>query len=140
MKFKTNVEKRTVIVDNIIINGFFSFSDGGKVFLIVNNGATFNSEFLNANENLIILIRDTASININIPLNGKFYSYVYAKNENVNISGSGEFYGAIIAKNLTNNLADTNNFIFVHPADVLSLKQYIKYNETYEYEFGYYEN
>ena len=140
LKFDTNYNEKTVIVDNITINGSFIISDKGKVFLIVNDSASFNSELLNANENLIILCNNTETINITIPNSKESYAYVFTKDGSVNLDGDGIFYGAIIAKNFTNGLKSSDNFNFKQPTKVLSLKKYIEYKDRHRYEFGYYEN
>ncbi len=135
LSFNTGVNNRTVIVDNIVVNGAFNLADDGKVFLIVKNDATFNSKFLNANENLVILLDGNGTITINSPTD--FNAYIFAKDGTVNLNGSTNFKGSIISKNYTK--VASANLEYIAPTDILSLKTYIKYNETYIYEFDDYE-
>jgi hypothetical protein len=137
LSFKTHPSApttRNVIVDTIDVNGTFNFTDDGRIFLFVKTKADFNSEFLPANENLIIMLASGAELNVNInDSDAPFYAYVYGPDATVDLHNHYGFYGAIIASDLKNPGANVDEN-YVPPTKTLDMLNFIDYKRVYSYE------
>lgn len=135
LSFTTGLSNRIVVVNNITVNGDINMLDDGKIFLYIKGNADINTEFLNANENLIIILESGASLDIDA--NGDFNSYIFAPSEDIVLRNGTNFKGGIISKSYTSNLGVVENHI--PPTDLLSLREHIKFDETFRYEVDGYE-
>lgn len=137
LSFKTHNSApttRNVIVDTMDVNGAFNFTDDGRVFLFVKTKADFGSEFLNSNENLIIML--AAGAELNILINDKsapFYAYVYGPEASVDLHNHYGFHGAIISKDYKNPGSNVDEN-YVPPTDTLDMLNFIDYERVYSFE------
>lgn len=133
LSFVTNGGDCQVIVNQLTINGYFNLKDNGRLILFVKDKATINSRFLNANENLVIMLAENADLTIDA--NGDFNAYIYGPKASIKIMNGTKVIGAVIAGHY-NYTGSSDPGVYVVPTKVMKLKDYIKYQESYYYEKG----